>query len=298
MSKSSDSLAGQGLSLAFFLLLVTFFAELAGGLLSNSLSLLSDSFHVFSDVMALGVALLAFRAALKPATFEKSFGFHRFEVLAALFNGLLLMVVAVFIFFEAVNRFYHPLPVNVSQMFGVAVFGLLTNLFVVFKLRSHGNLNVHGAFLHAAGDALASVGVILGAVIIHFTGLFIVDTILSVLIALIILFSAVHLVRSSLEILLEATPRGVRLDSLVAEIRKAKGVHGVHDVHIWSICSEISYLSAHIVLKKDAKISSTACIDADVCSRLGEKFGIRHATLKFETKDYCCGKEGVCDVCH
>ncbi len=292
-------MTGSGLSFAFALLLLTFFAELFGGLLSNSLSLLSDSFHVLSDVLALGVSLLAFRAALRPATFEKSFGFHRFEVLAALFNGLLLFAISGFIVFEAVNRFYHPLAVNVAEMLGIAVFGLLANLWVVSKLHhNHGNLNVHGAFLHAAGDALASIGVILGAIIIHFTGLFVVDTILSVMIALIILYSALGLVRSSLEILLEATPRKVALSALVAEIRKAKGVKAVHDVHVWNICSEISYLSAHIVLEKDAKVSETACIDAEICRRLSQKFDISHATLKYETSNYCCGKEGVCNVCH
>ena len=198
----------RGLKIALIIVAVMMAAEIAGGILSHSLSLLGDAGHMLVDALALGLSLIALNLAKKPATATRTYGFHRSEILAALANGVTLVLVAVFIFYEAYQRFRNPPAVQTTIMLVVAVIGLAANLVTMRLLHHarHDNLNVRGAFLHVLGDTISSLGVIAGGVIIAVTGWKIVDPIIAILIGIIILWGAVSLVRESVDILLETCP--------------------------------------------------------------------------------------------
>ena len=280
--------AGRRLRKAFFLTAMILGAELAGGLLANSLALLSDAGHVFTDLLSLGLAWFAAVQAMRPATPRRTYGFHRVGILAALANALTLLAVSLVITFEAIRRLQSPEPVNGVLMVAVATVGLITNLYVAISLhREPGeNLNVRSALLHVIGDALASVAVIIGAIIIQFTGIYFVDPLLSVLIALIIVGGAWSIVLETINILLEGTPSGINLDKLVQDIRDTTGVMDAHDIHVWSLSSGIHAMSGHVVIE-DQALSESATILRELSGMLAEKYGIDHATIQFEHRE--CG---------
>ncbi len=290
-------LTGKRLGIALGITSIVFVLEVVGGILSNSLALLSDAGHMASDVLSIAVTFLAFRIALRPPKTRRTFGYHRVEVFAAAFNGLSLVLITLLIVFEAWNRFASPPVVNAVGMLSVSFIGLLANLWVVFVLRGHENLNVKSAYLHAFGDAVSSIGVIIAGVLIALTGLMVIDLAASLVIAGIILISSYRLLRGSLRILFEFSPVGLTQEKVEACIRSAKGVRGVHDVHVWSICSDIIYATAHVIID-DARVSGTACVYEDIACRLREELGISHATIQFEAKKFVCGKGGVCEVRH
>lgn len=268
-------------------------AEFLGGWLSGSLALLSDAGHMLTDVLAIGLSLLAMRFALQPATEKKTYGFYRLEILTALINGITLILLAGYIFYEAWQRFRSPEEIRSGLMIAVAMVGLLANLagFFILKASSKHSLNVRGAFLHIIGDLLSSVAVVLGGLAIRFTGLYIIDPILSVIIALVILKGAYDLVKESADILLEATPAGVEGLKVEGALLGIGGVKQVHHLHIWSISSGIHALSAH-VLVDDQMTSQSDRLLADIQKLLEYKFGILHATIQFE----CTECNGV--TCH
>lgn len=257
--------------------------ELVGGLVSNSLALLGDAGHMFTDTLALGLSVVAIGLARRPASLNRTYGFHRAEVLAALANGTILVLICIYIFYEAYQRFVEPPEVRGGLMLVVAAVGLLANLAGILMLRSASreNLNVKGAFLHMWGDTISSVGVIAGGVIIMATGWTVVDPIISVFIGLLILRGAIGLVLESSEILLEAVPRHLDVTQISNALKEIEGVVDVHDVHLWTITSGIYAMSCHLVIE-DRMVSSSSRLVEEVNRLLNQRFGIGHSTLQLE----------------
>ena len=273
------------LSFALIITAAIFILELAGAYFSNSLALLSDAGHMLTDTLALALALAAMYFSARPATGRNTFGFLRLEILSALFNGSVLFMVALYIFYEAYQRLLHPAEIKSLAMLAIAAIGLLANMggALILSRGSKENLNVRGAFLHVISDAISSIGVIIGGILIYFTGWKMIDPILGIMIALLILRGAAGLLRESAEILLESAPRGIDLDEVVAEIKKVNGVKELHDVHLWAITSGVNAISAHILLD-DAFAQQAADILAEVKARLENKYRITHSTFQTECR--------------
>jgi cobalt-zinc-cadmium efflux system protein len=272
----------QSLKIAIVLTAVIFFAEVAGGLVSGSLSLLGDAAHMLQDVVALLLSLGAIIIAGRLPTPSRTFGYHRVEIGAAVANGFLLIGVSVMIASEALARFSHPRPIDSTLMFSVAVIGLVANLAAMYVLRGSHDLNIRSAFLHVLGDTLSSVAVIVAAIWIAFTGQTFVDPLLSIAIAVLILVSSVSLLREAVRILLQFAPRDVDTEDVIRDIESVAGVDGVHNVHLWSLCSNINVLDAH-VYSCETDPHKLEAIKQEIKHRL-EKYRIRHSTLEFE----CC----------
>ncbi len=271
----------KNLKTAIALTTLIFFLEFAGGIIANSLALLSDAAHVFMDVIALFLSYGALKISSRPSNRNVTFGYHRFEIFAALINGLTIIVIAIFIFYEAYGRIQAPPAVKGVEVLVIATFGLIVNAWVALKLHGHHDLNIKGAYLHVIGDALASLAVIAGAVIIILTGNNTVDPVLSILIALMLLYGAVKLVFGSVHILLEFAPRHVDADTLSKVVMEIEGVRGVHDIHIWSICSNIHAMSAHILVDS-IHVRQTDIMITKISQLLKDRFRILHTTLQFE----------------
>jgi cobalt-zinc-cadmium efflux system protein len=260
-----------------------FIVELIGAYISNSLALLADAAHMLTDIAALGLALFAMWLATRATRPERTYGYLRAEILAALVNAVSLIVLAIFIFWEAWQRFWQPPEVKSGPLLIVAIAGMLASIASAWVLSRGGghrdNLNTRGAFLHVLGDLFGSVATIAAALIISFTGWYAADPILSVLIGGLVVFGAWSLLRESVDVLLEAAPRGV----VVADVRRAMdavpGVEGVHDLHVWTVTSGLIALSAHV---ETANLAGwETCVQA-LATMLREEFGIAHATLQPE----------------
>jgi cobalt-zinc-cadmium efflux system protein len=288
----------KGLMIALLAAVAVIGVEIAGGLLSHSLALLSDAGHMLVDALALAMSLIALNLAKRPATEKRTYGFHRAEIMAALANGVALTLVAAYIFYEAYQRFHNAPTVNTPIMLGVAVIGLAANLNTVYLLHRarHNNLNVRAAFFHAFGDSMSSVGVIAGGIIIAITGWKIVDPIIAILIGIIILWGALNLVRESADILMETVPKQMPLDKVTEVVKGVKGVVELHDVHIWTITSGIYALSTHILIE-DQMLSHTSEIIAEINRELEQKFNITHTTFQLECEK-CdnCAQGLVCQI--
>jgi cobalt-zinc-cadmium efflux system protein len=276
-----EELLRKNLKLAIILTSIIFFMELAGGILSNSLALLSDSAHVLMDAVALILSYGAIRISARPSNSSMTFGYHRFEIFAALINGITTFVIAFFIFYEAYGRILHPPEVKGAEVLVIATIGLVVNTWVALKLHGHSDLNIKSAYLHVIGDALASVAVIAGAVIILLTGQNRVDPVLSILIATILLYGAFSLVVGSMRILLEFAPKHIDADTLSGGIMVINGVKGVHDIHIWSICSNIHAMSAHILVDR-IHVQQTEALISEISKMVSDRYNILHTTLQFE----------------
>ena len=262
--------------------------EIATGLYANSLALLSDAAHNFTDVIALGLTWYALRLATRPANAARTFGYHRAGILVALVNSATLILISLFILYEALERLMHPLVVQDVVLTGVAFIAFLVNGGTALLVRrgSEHDLNQKSAFLHLAGDAVATLGALVAGIGIALTGWDWLDPLASVLIAGLILLSVVGIVREALDILLEGTPRAVDMEGLVRAMDAVPGVRGVHDLHVWSLAQNLHALSAHI-LTDDVSISAGAGIQREINALLHERYGIAHATLQLE----CVGCE-------
>jgi cobalt-zinc-cadmium efflux system protein len=269
--------------------------ELAGGLISNSLALIGDAGHMFTDTLALGLSLFALNLAKRPASQTKTYGYYRAEILAALINGTILVLVSAYIFYEAYHRFVEPPEVRGGLMLIVAAIGLAANVVGISILRSasRGNLNVRGAFLHMWSDTLSSIGVIAAGAIIFVTGRTIADPIISIIIGLLILRGAGGLVWESINILLEAVPKHLDVSQINNAIRKIKGVKDVHDVHLWAITSGMYAMSCHLLID-DQMVSNCTQIVGEVNQTLSQKFGISHSTVQLECEE--CENSPVCHI--
>jgi cobalt-zinc-cadmium efflux system protein len=278
-----DQSITRGFLCAIGLTAVTLVAELIGGFWTNSLALLSDAAHVFMDLFALALSLLAIRLAGRPASDRRTYGWHRAEIFASLINGATLLLIAFGILHEAWGRFWDPQPVKSAEMFVIASLGLVMNLVAASRLHghSHDDLNVRSAFLHVVGDAIASVGVIIGGVVMYYTGWYVVDALISGTIVLIIGWGSVRLLREAGHILLEGVPPGVDLNRVVAKIRAVAGVNDVHHLHCWAICSHISALSAHIDVEPEFRLRQGEIV-GELEVMLEGDFHISHSTLQVE----------------
>lgn len=275
-------LIALGITLAF----VVF--EIAAGVYANSLALLSDALHNVTDVVALALSWYALRIALRPANASKTFGYHRVGIVVALFNAFLLVLISLYVLYEAVVRLMNPLPVQDNVLIVVSLIAFFVNAgtaLLVMRGSEH-DLNQRSAFLHLAGDALATLGAFAAGIGIWLTGWDWLDPLASILIAVLILWNVVGIVRGALDILLEGTPRDVDVNALVAAMQGVRGVRGVHDLHVWSIAQDLRALSAHI-LTDDVSISQGARVQRDINALLHEQYGIAHATLQLE----CSGCE-------
>lgn len=262
---------------------VIFAAEVFGGLLSGSLALLSDALHMLEDITALLLALGAMIIAGRLPTPTRTFGYHRVEIGAALVNGIFLVVISLVIIAEALARFSSPRAIDSSVMGAVAVVGLAANLIALRFLHGSADLNVKGAFLHILGDTLSSVAVIAAAVWIAFTGQTIIDPLLSIAIAVLILGSSIPLLAEAVRIFLQFAPRDVKIDDVIEVIASVPGVAGVHNVHLWSLCSNINVLDAH-VYSCESDVRKLEAIKREIKHQL-EAFRIGHATLEFECNE-------------
>ncbi|MBE3555707.1 MAG: cation transporter [Firmicutes bacterium] len=256
-------------------------AELAGGLIAHSLALLADGWHMLADIVALGITQWAFWYASRPAQQHRSFGNLRSEILAAFGNGLLLIVVAVWIFVSAWQRFQHPQPVLGGWMFGFALVSTLLNGLSSWILHTDNaeNLNQRGAFLHVLGDLAGAVGALIAAVVIRLTGWHLVDPAVSVLIGLFVTFTAVQLLRDSAAVLMEEVPSGLSVAEILETIEKIDDVISVHDLHIWTVTSGFVSLSCHLQITVGA--DEQTVIDR-VSRKLYERYGIKHTTIQVE----------------
>jgi cobalt-zinc-cadmium efflux system protein len=259
------------------------FVEAIAGIKAGSLALLSDAGHNLTDALALLFTWFAFYLQTKPANDVKTYGYHRSGVLAAFVNALTLVVLTAWIFYESVQRFLHPQPVQEQIMIAVAGLGLLLNAGVMWGLRSAKNhdINVRSAFIHMLGDALGSVAIVAGAIVIHYTGWQQIDPALSVIIGALIIWTAWDIVNESLNILLEGLPRGLELQTVIVAMREVPGVLEVHDLHIWSLGSSTHALSCHAVIE-DVPPSASDRILKRLNNMLCERFAIRHTTVQFE----------------
>ena len=270
-------------------------AEVAGGILGNSLALLSDAGHMITDAAALGLSLFALILTKRASTLKRTYGFYRAEIMAALTNGAVLILVAAYIVWEAYQRIFEPVEVRGGLMLVVAIVGLLGNVAGILVLggASRKNLNIRGAFWHMLSDAISSVGVIAAAIIIYLTGWNIADPIVSILISLLILRGAASLVRDSSNILLEAVPKHVDLGHLVEEVKQIEGARDMHDVHVWTISSGLYALSAH-VLTDDQSLGQCSALVENISDLLRDKYAIGHTTLQLECES--CGEGPTCQL--
>ena len=258
--------------------------EFIGGWLTNSLALLSDAGHMLSDVTAMGLSLFAAYVATLPVTSQKTFGYYRAEILAAFLNGLALWLVAGIIFSEAYYRFFSPPEVQGQGMVLIASIGLAINVLTAWILHGthHTNLNLHGVFLHVLSDALGSLGTILAGALILWTGWYWADPATSMVIGILILFSSFSLVRESMDILMQATPRHLDLAEVQRTLETVAGVGQVHDLHIWTLTSGLFTLTAHVVV--NGAHDHHALLNA-LEQTIQERFGIDHITIQLEPQD-------------
>jgi len=291
---SHDAGNRRGLAVALAITAGIMAVEIAGGLITNSLALLSDAGHMFSDAGALALSLLAMRLAERPSTPKRSYGYRRFEILAALANGAALFVMAGFILREAAERFREPAEVSGGLMSVVAFIGLAANLASAWYLMRKGdvrsNLNVRSAWLHILGDALGSVGAIAAGVVISLTSWYWADPLISVAVTLLILRSAWGVTRSAVHILMEGTPETIDAGKVREELLAIDGVLDLHDLHIWTITSGMHALSCHLRVRDE---QNEQFVLQEAIRRIEEGFRIRHATIQIE-KSGCLHAELGC----
>ncbi|MGJ8662547.1 MAG: cation diffusion facilitator family transporter [Marinicella sp.] len=258
------------------------FAEIVGGLISGSLALLADAGHMFSDALALLLSWLAFKFSDKGADEDRSFGWHRFQILAAFVNGLSLVVIAAWIVIEAVQRFLQPVPVMATPMLVIAVLGLIVNL-IVFKILSGGdqeNLNLKSAMIHVLGDLLGSVAAILAAILILYFGWFWADPVLSILVAMLIIKSGWHVVKKSAHILIEGSPADIDEGKVKQQlIKDIPSVIDVHHIHVWSLTNDIALMTLHVTIDE---IQTDLDVLKQIKSSLKQHFAIQHTTIQVE----------------
>jgi len=282
----------QRLAISMALTGVMMLVEFIGGLLTNSLALVSDAGHMATHFVALGVTFFAIVFAAMPAPTERSYGFYRSEILAAFVNGLVLLGATFYILYEAVERFIAPRPIATIPMLLVAAAGLVVNLVSMALLAGVGkhDLNVRSAVLHMLGDALSSVAVVGGAVLMYFTGWLRVDPALSALIAVLIGIWSVGLLRDSANVLLESTPKHVNIAELAEALRAASpSVHDLHDIHVWEITSAMYAMTAHVTVDAATTVAQAQEVrqQLEACAR--ERFRIGHTIFQFEGADVSCG---------
>lgn len=277
---------GRRMALSLVITLVFVFVEVAAGIFSNSLALLTDAAHNFTDVLALALAWWAIRLTTQPASHQKTYGYHRAGILAALVNSTTLVIIALGIFYEAYQRFINPPEVQADILIGVGLIAVIINVVTALLVRrgAESDLNIRAAFLHLMGDVLSTMGAVVAGVIIWFTDWNWLDPFVSVLIGLLILWSAWSILREAIDILMESTPTDIDVKDMIEDINSVEGVRGVHDLHVWSITRNMRTLSAHLVTD-NLMISEGTSIQTRVNEVLYHKYNVSHATLQLECDD-------------
>lgn len=266
------------------ILLVSFIlvAKFVGAFLTNSLALFSDSWHLVTDLASLIISWFGLKASLKPATYKHTFGHYRHGILTALINNISLIFISIFILYKAVGRFLHPVAIEPKGMMIFAILGLAVNTFIILNLKDNHNMNVRSAFLHFMGDALADIGVLTGGIIIYFTGWMGIDTLLSAMLACLILKSALKMTIECINIFLEAAPKNISIEQIKERIQSIEGVLAVNDVHVWSLSVEVLAMTGHICVQ-DCSLKECEEILHNIQHLLQDDFGIGHSTIQFES---------------
>lgn len=273
--------------------------EAIGGFMTNSLALLSDAGHMLSDAISLGIALLAFTLGEKAANYSKTYGYKRFEILAAVLNGGTLIFISLYIFYEAIQRFQHPPEVASMGMLIIAAIGLLVNIIVAWIMMRGGdveeNLNMRGAYMHVISDMLGSIGAIIAALLIIFFGWGWADPLASVIVAALVLRSGYYITKSGLHVLMEGTPQNINLDDVIQTISNTKGIQSVHDLHVWSITSGLNALSCHAVVSGDMSITESEKLLHIIEHDLAHQ-NIHHMTIQLETSSHSHDNTILCNA--
>lgn len=273
--------------LSFFILIL----ELAGGFFTNSLALLSDSAHILVDLLALLIAYFSMHLSKRNSTEKFTFGYHRAEIFAAIVNGIVLIFVTLYIFYESYKRFLVPQEIKAPQMLAISIVGLLANFYVVTKMRDEKqNLNVRAAYLHVLSDTVSSIGVVMAGFLVILTGNHIFDVIISAIIGLLILASSIGLLKESVHVLMEGAPQNINLKRLSNDIMKIKGVQEIHDLHVWSISSDVYALGSHILIDADSIKSMNKTVSR-INSMLKSKYNIKYTTIQSECEK-CAHADG------
>ncbi|ANZ32830.1 cation diffusion facilitator family transporter [Staphylococcus carnosus] len=286
--------------LAFSFAIITAFmiVELIGGYFANSLALLSDGVHMLSDAFSLGLALFAFKYGERNATTEMTFGYKRFEILAALFNGVLLFVISIGILIEAIRRIAQPPEVMSTEMLIISVIGLIINIIVAWLMMrggdTHHNINMRGAFLHVLGDLLGSVGAIAAAILIWLFNFTLADPIASMLVSVLLLRSSYGLIKDSLTILMEGTPKDINIDEVVNTVLEENEIENVHDCHVWTISNDLNAFSCHAVVQDTMTIEECEQLLHRIEMRLND-LNIHHTTIQLESKNNNHSSKTLCE---
>jgi len=282
---------------AIIITLITLVIEVIGGIMTNSLALLSDAAHMFSHLFALAVSYAAIWISLKPPNSDMTYGYYRAEILAAFINGITLFLIVGFILHGAYERFYNPLDIKAGHMLIVAIIGLVVNIATAMLLHSGSkeDINVKGAFLHALGDMISSIGVVVAAIVIHFTNFYLLDTIVSIFIALIIVYWAFQLIRDSAHILLEGFPRELNMEAVKKTVHDIIGrpIY-IHHIHVWQISTRIYAFTCHISIDDIDQHEATYLLRT-IRDALDEQHNIHHTTIQFQCKS-CGGMENAEDI--
>jgi cobalt-zinc-cadmium efflux system protein len=274
---------GKKLGIVFFIAVGVFVLELVGGLLSNSLALISDSFHIMLDFVAIGISLFAFRIAKRPHSPQLTFGFHRAEIMAAFVNGISLVVISIVIFYEIYNRFFNPPQINSQILIIFATVGLCANVVMARLLHkdSKSNLNAKGSYIHVIGDLVSSIGVIAGGVAMYFVPNPMIDLLISIGIGGMIIRSGIILCRECLHIFMEGTPKEIKVDEISYTLGKFEEVSEVHDLHVWSLTSNLYAMSVHVKIREEFANKGNVLLNK-IRNVMKEKFGIDHCTIQIE----------------
>ncbi len=259
-------------------------AEFIGGILSNSLALLSDAVHNLSDTMAIAISYVAMLIGKKDSNTRNTFGYKRIEILAALFNAVVLIVISVYLFYEAYQRFLNPEPIKSRLMFIVAAIGFLGNIFSVLLLHkdSTHNLNIKAAYLHLMGDTFSSIGVIIGSILIYYYNIPWIDPLLTVIIGAVIIKATYGIIKETVEILMQASPANLNLKEIKTELEKLPDINNIHHIHVWRLSDNIIHFQCHADLQEDKSISEVDKVRIEMENILHRKFDIDHITIQME----------------
>lgn len=284
-----ETTSGNRLNLAFSITLILLIAEVAGGILSNSLALLSDAGHVFTDSLALLLSIIAGRISRKPSDYRATYGYQRVGLLAAMINGASLFIIAVFIFFESYKRLMSPPHINTPLMLAIALAGLIGNLLMALALgRGREDLNIKSAWLHIIGDTLSSAGVIVSGILIYFFNWVYADPLAGIIIGVVIITGGLRVVKESVFIFLEMTPKGIDTEDIAKRICDMPDVMGVHDLHVWSLAHNKVAFTAHVWVH-DQKLSEAGTIRERI-EKMLSGIGISHVIIQLECAECENGK--------
>lgn len=278
------NVSGKNLFITIILNLIITFAQIIGGILSGSLALMSDALHNFSDVLSLVLAYGANRLASKESSLEKTFGYHRAEIIATLLNASILIVISFYLIYEAIYKLYHPHPIDSLWVIGLGLLGIVVNGLSVFIIKedAESNMNFKAAYLHLMGDVLTSVAVVVGGILMYYFAIFWVDPLITILIAIYLLWASFALLKSSLHVLMQFVPEELKVSEIVEEIMSSSEIKDVHHLHVWQLDDHRIHLEAHLNFKENLSLEESISIVDRIEKKLKDSFGISHTTFECE----------------